>query len=253
MYIYIYMTRFGPSGFSGPSRFLFPTPGLTIEDPILAVCVCVCARVYTHMQPHTLPPVLITMKTKTTLPSLLLSKIISHAKQQVPSQTNWTPPPSSPTAELTNCTYMSAYEHPVASVYANVCHKTCWTYTSALAGCIEHLSTCMHTLRKKCSYTRACAPMQRCRNFFAMETISNLSWVLHKHCAGCHLPPALLLSRLNQSPDPVRSRNPSKSTLFHDTAVVQVSSSFFQWGKQTYYRPAKGWSINSLINQSINQ
>jgi len=80
----------------------------------------------------------------------------------------------------------------------------------------------MHTLRKKCTCTRACAPMQRCRNFFAMKTIANLSRVWHEHCAGYHLPPALLLSRLNQSPDAVPSRNPSKSTLAHD-AVAAVS------------------------------
>jgi len=62
-----------------------------------------------------------------------------------------------------------------------------------------------------------------CRNCFAMETISNLSFVLHEHRAGCRLPPALLLSRRNQSPDAVRSRNPSKSTLAHDAVAAAVS------------------------------
>ena len=98
----------------------------------------------------------------------------------------------------------------------------------------------MHALRKKCTCPRACAPMQRCRNFFARETIANLSWVLHKHHAGCHLPPTLLLSRWNQSSDAVCSRHPSKSTLvmkrlllrcrtsiIRSSAFVHVSSSLF--------------------------
>ena len=50
------MPIFIPSGFFGPSRCLIPTPGLTSEYPICAVCVCVC--VYTHLHPHTLPPAL---------------------------------------------------------------------------------------------------------------------------------------------------------------------------------------------------
>jgi len=37
----------------------------------------------------------------------------------------------------------------------------------------------------------AYAPMQQCRNFFTMESIANLFWVLCKHPAGCGLPPAL--------------------------------------------------------------
>jgi len=87
---------------------------------------------------------------------------------------------------------MSAYVHPVASVYTNVyadVHNTCLTYTPAHAWCLQHLSKCMHTLRKKCTCTRACTPMQRCRSFFAMETIANLSWVLREHRAGCRWSP----------------------------------------------------------------
>jgi len=59
---------------------------------------------------------------------------------------------------------MSAYAHPVASVYANVCadvHNTCLTYTPAHAWCSQHLLKCTHTLRKKCVCARACAYMQR--------------------------------------------------------------------------------------------
>ena len=40
-----------PSGFFGPSRCLIPTPGLTSEYPIFAVCVCVC--IYTHTPTYT--------------------------------------------------------------------------------------------------------------------------------------------------------------------------------------------------------
>jgi len=74
-------------------------------------------------------------------------------------------------------------------------------------GAQQHLSYggCIYTLRKKCACTRACAPMQRCRSFFAMKAIANLSWVLRERRAGCLVPPALLPARRNQSPDAVRS------------------------------------------------
>ena len=39
--------------------------------------------------------------------------------------------------------------------------------------CSGHLFSACHTYHKNCSHTRACAPMQRCSNFFAMETIAN--------------------------------------------------------------------------------
>jgi len=81
----------------------------------------------------------------------------------------------------------------------------------------------MHTLRKKWICTRACVPMQRCRKFFAMKATANLFWVLHEHRTGCCLPPTLLQARRNHSPDAVRSRNPSKSTLAHDTVAPVVS------------------------------
>jgi len=55
-------------------------------------------------------------------------------------------------------------------------------------------NTCLnayHIPRKKCTCTCACTPMQRCRNFFVMETIANSSLVLREHRAGCRFPPAL--------------------------------------------------------------
>jgi len=95
--------RSGPSpGHSGPpvrfpSSVHILTPGLTSEYPICTVCVC--ARVYAHLHPHTLPPALKIEKTQTTPLSLLLSKITPHTKQKVPSYTSWTPPSSFPNAE----------------------------------------------------------------------------------------------------------------------------------------------------------
>jgi len=68
------MPRFSPSGFFGPYRCLLPTPGLTSEYPICAMCVCVC--VYTHIHPSILPPALKIEKTQTT-------PLTPHAKQQV--------------------------------------------------------------------------------------------------------------------------------------------------------------------------
>jgi len=82
---------------------------------------------------------------------------------------------------------------------------------------------CMHTLHQKCRCTHAYTPMQWCRNFFVMESFANLSCVLREHCAGCRLPPTLLLSWQNQSPNDVRSRNPFKSTLAHDVVATAVS------------------------------
>jgi len=71
-YTNICIPRFGPSGFFGPSRCLVPTPGLTSEYSICAVCVCACA--YTRIHPHTLPPALKIEKTQTTPLSFFLSK-----------------------------------------------------------------------------------------------------------------------------------------------------------------------------------
>ena len=187
------MPRFSPSGFFGPSRLQVshPDPWAHIRVPHLC-SVCVCVRLHTPTPTYTLTRVKNRQYTDNT-PISPSVKITPYAKPQVPSQTSWTPPPSCPNAKWTKCTYMSAYAHPVASVYANVyadVHNTCLTYTPAHAWC-SHLSKCMYTLRKKCTCTRACAPMQRCRRFFAMEAMANLSWVLREYRAGCRLPPAL--------------------------------------------------------------
>jgi len=83
----------------------------------------------------------------------------------------------------------------------------------------------MHTLCKKCICARACAHMQRCRNFFAMKLLRTylVSCASIAESCGLLLPPAQLLSRLNPSPDAVRSKNPSKSMLAHDAVPGVVS------------------------------
>ena len=55
-YEYIYMPRFGPSEFFGPSRCLIPTPVLTTEYPICAVYVCVCVQIHTQTRTLALDP-----------------------------------------------------------------------------------------------------------------------------------------------------------------------------------------------------
>ena len=94
-------------------------------------------------------------------------------------------------------------------------------------GAQQHLWMHAYSLQKWI-WTRACAPIQRCRSFFAMEAIANLSWVLREHRAGCLLPPALLLARRNQSPDAVRLKNPSKSTLAHDAVALRWCASIIR-------------------------
>ena len=81
-YTNTYMPRFSPSGFFRPSRCLIPTPGLTSEYPICAVCVCVC--VYTHLHPHTLPPALTIEKTQTTpLAHDAVAAAVSHKHHSI--------------------------------------------------------------------------------------------------------------------------------------------------------------------------
>jgi len=91
------MPRFSPSGFFGPSRCLIPTPGLTSEYPICAVCVRVC--IYTHTLTYTpnrvknredtdntpiFPNVIGVRAVWIQQPKkILLPKITPHAKQQV--------------------------------------------------------------------------------------------------------------------------------------------------------------------------
>ena len=113
---------------------------------------------------------------------------------------------------------------------------------------------------QKCIWTRACAPMQRCRSFFAMEAIANLSWVLHEHRAGCRLSPLLpplLLSRPNPSPNAVRSRNPSESTIAHDAVaaavlhkhhlIIRVGAGLIQFVYVSYTHLATGVTSSRIL------
>ena len=77
------------------------------------------------------------------------------------------------------------------------------------------------------STTRACAPVQRCSSFFAMEAIAKLSWVLRERRAGCRFrPPSCPFA--SQPPfcwpvaRHVRLRNPIKSTIAHDAVAAVV-------------------------------
>jgi len=147
---------------------------------------------------------------------------------------------------------MGAYAHPVASVQANVyadVHNTCLTYTPAHAWYSQHLSKWMHTLRKKCICTRACAHMQQCRRVFAMEATANLSWVLREHRA-CRLPLALA-ARPAVSTKPVARRcSPKKSFKIHASSwrgrrcgVVQASFDHPRWCRP---RPVCLWVALAL-------
>ena len=121
-----------------------------------------------------------------------------------------------------------AHADPVASVYANVfadVHNTCLTYIPAHAWCSEHLSECIPHFPQKMH-------MHPCMRAHATVTVQKLlchgsysEFILSLARASCRLsfPPVLLLSRPNQSPVAVRSRNPSKSTLAHDAVTAVVS------------------------------
>jgi len=81
------------------------------------------------------------------------------------------------------------------------------------------------------STTRVCAPVQRCSSLLTMEGITNLSWVLREHPESVvsARPPAPSSSRplsCWQIVIHVRLRNPSKSTLTHDTVDAIVLNKY---------------------------
>jgi len=81
----------------------------------------------------------------------------------------------------------------------------------------------MHTLRKKCICTRACAHMQQCRRFFDMEAIANLTWVLREHRTGCSSLLALAAHPVVSIKAVARRRRP---TLFAQKSVQIHSNSW---------------------------
>ena len=109
-----------------------------------------------------------------------------------------------------------------ANVHTNV-HNTFLTYRPAYAWCSQHLW--MHAYSPQKMHMRSCmCAYATAQKLLCHKTIANLSWVLREHRADCRLPPAQppaqLLSRPIPSPDAVRSRNPSKSTLAHDAVAA---------------------------------
>jgi len=83
---------------------------------------------------------------------------------------------------------------------------------------------CMHTLCKNahglvhahlCNGAKASLPWKLLRTY--LESCASIV-----QAVVCRPLPPLLLSRLNPSPDAVRSRNPSKSTLVHDAVAAVV-------------------------------
>jgi len=134
-YTNIYMSRFSPSGFFGPSRCLIPTAELTSEYPICAVCVRVC--VYTHIHKHTLPPALKIEKTQTTPLSFLLSSITPYTKQQMLLLTSWTPPSSFP-QRWTNKLHFHKRICTSCSERVSKCVRWCSQHPSNV-----HTCTCM--------------------------------------------------------------------------------------------------------------
>jgi len=86
----------------------------------------------------------------------------------------------------------------------NTCQNACILSTKM------HMHSCMRT------YTTV-------QKLLCHESYCQLLLSLREHRACCCLLPALLLARRIQSPDAVRSRNPSKSTLARDTVAAAVS------------------------------
>ena len=91
-----------------------------------------------------------------------------------------------------------------------------YVYTYAYAHMYIYIST-----------TRACAPVQRCSSFLAMEAIAKLSWVLRERRAGCRFrPPSCPFASRPPFCWPVarhvRLRNPIKSTIAHDAVAAVV-------------------------------
>jgi len=116
MYTNICMPRFSPSGFFGPSRCRIPTPGPTSEYPICAVCVCVCVRI--HTPTHTYTPTRVKNREDTDNTPISPSVENNLPRQATSAFMDYLNPSIlvPPMLNETNCTYMRACAHPVASV-----------------------------------------------------------------------------------------------------------------------------------------
>jgi len=120
--------------------------------------VYVCVRIHTPTPTYTLTRVKNTEDTDNTpIFPCVKNNPPCHATSALIDKLN---PPNlcSPTLNETNCTYMSAYEHPAASVYANVYadfHSTWLTCTPAHAWCSQHLSK-MHAYSPQKMHVDSC-------------------------------------------------------------------------------------------------
>jgi len=124
---------------------------------------------------------------------------------------------------------MSAYAHPVASVFANVywCTQhlsnvhayTCMLFTTPVKNaCILSAKNAYGLVHARlCNGAQSSLPWKLLRTYLE-SCASIVQAVVFRPLL---LP--LLLSRPNPSPDAVHSRNSSKSTLAHDTVVAAVS------------------------------
>jgi len=115
-YTNTYMPRFSPSGFSGSSKCLVPTPGLTSEYPTCSVCACVRIQASLHTHTFTYTPNLV--KKWRNYRQKLLS---CHVKNNVPHQQQVpcierTPPPSS-LNENKQTAYIRAHERKTKTAH----------------------------------------------------------------------------------------------------------------------------------------
>jgi len=119
------------------------------------------------------------------------------------------------------CTFCS---ERAASVYADV-HDTCLTYTPVHAWCSQNLWKHAYSPQKMHmdSCMRAYATVQKllCHGSSCEFTLSHVRASPKLLFAARFCRP--FCCRPNPSPDAVRSRNPSKSTLSHDTVAAAVS------------------------------
>ena len=93
--------------------------------------------------------------------------------------------------------------------------------------CCEHQRTHLHTRYRICICAHVCAVCSFCvgeRGLGGSASLwKHLLLIVGGYFWRRRLPPTLLPARVNPSPDAVRSRNPSKSTLAHDAVNAAVS------------------------------
>jgi len=204
-------------GFFGPSRYLIPTPWLTSEYPVCAVCVCVW--VYTHtctyIHSHRTDNTPISSSVKNIPPRQATSALIDQLDPPILVPQRW----------------MNKID-----IHERMCKPCSERVRKGVRWCSQllfnvHTCTCMvlTTTVEMHSYSPQKMHMHSCMRAYA--TVQKIlrpgryceRILSREHRAGCRLPPALLLTQRNQSPDVVRSRNLSESTLARDAVTAAVS------------------------------